>query len=221
MSNYEIFGNVRGTSRPNYPEGVYNKVQENSGGDLLVAQALPPKTELTRMGNTWCAHIAAASAFTLVAALPTTRAELMLYNGEPAGGKSYVIDSVWLTTIVTTTALTPVTLLVQLVPAATMTAPTNDLTGILFSSRSGKAAYGGYAKRALATATCVANMWQSVGSGTGAATASIATGCFADVFGGFVVPPGAGFGINAICGTTVGASGIMGLTWSEVQLQLG
>src|SRR4051812_35298353 len=68
----------------------------NGRGDQRVSQALPPKSELARLGLTYTCAIATASAFTYVNAWPTTRAELVLYNGEAGNGKSYVIDSVWM-----------------------------------------------------------------------------------------------------------------------------
>src|SRR5258708_4563727 len=67
----------------------------NERGDLLTAWSLPPKTELAKLGQTWDVRIASGSAFTFVAAYPTTRAELVLFNGEAAGGKCYVLDSAW------------------------------------------------------------------------------------------------------------------------------
>jgi hypothetical protein len=86
-----------------------------------------------------------------VNAWPTTRAELVLYNGEPSGGKSYVIDSAFMADISSAAAAQSKSLLAQLVAAAT--APTDD-TAQLITSRSGRAlfgaAYSGKAKRALA-----------------------------------------------------------------------
>jgi hypothetical protein len=71
-----------------------------------------------------------------VNAWPTTRAELVLYNGEPAGGKSYVIDSAFMADISSAAAAQSKALLAQLVAAAT--APTDD-TAQLITSRSGRA----------------------------------------------------------------------------------
>ena len=109
-------GNVVKTQPPNMPEGVYNSVTFNNRLDTRVAQALPPLTELVRLGNVWTMRTANASAFDFVAAMPTTLATAILYNGEPAGGKSYVILSMFLTTIVSTAAAGQLGLLAQLLP---------------------------------------------------------------------------------------------------------
>ena len=219
---FNVIGDIRGTTRAAFPEGEYEKLQLNAAGDVLLAQALPNRAELVRLGNTWSMRTAAASAYNYVATLPvTTLAVAMLYNGEPAGGKCYVIDNMWVTTIVSTTALTSISLLAQLVPAATMVAPTHSLTTTIITSCSGKANYGGYAKRAVNVATAFADLWEVVGVGTGAATANIGAGYYADLYGGWIVPPGAGFGMNVMTGTVQNAAGIIGCTWHEVQLALG
>ena len=216
-------GNVRKLTRPNLPEGAYYSPNITNGAEFITTQGLPLKTELARLGNTWTMRTATASAFNLVAALPTTLAAAILYNGEPSGGKSYVIDSVFVTSIVTTAALTPMSLLVQLLPNSgnAATAPTHSATTTLITSNSGKQGYGGNAKRAINVTTFFTDLWQVVGAGTGAATASIATGVYAEVAGGLIVPPAGAIGLNVIAGTVATASGIIGCTWHEVQLDLG
>ena len=216
-------GNVRQTFPPNLGAGQLLTPNINNRGDLLMAQSLPPYTELVRLGNTWTMRTATASAFNLVAALPTTLAAAILYNGEAAGGKSYVVHSIFVTSIVTTTALTPMSLLAQVLPNAgnSATAPTHSATTTLITSNSGKSGYGGNARRAINVTTFFTDLWQVVGAGTGAATASIATGVYADVGGGLIIPPAGALGLNVIAGTVATASGIIGCTWSECQLDLG
>jgi len=216
-------GNVRQTFAPNLPAGQLLSPNINNRADLLMAQSLPPYAELVRLGNTWTMRTATASAFNLVAALPTTLAAAILYNGEAAGGKSYVVHSIFVTSIVTTTALTPMSLLAQVLPNAgnSATAPTHSATTTLLTSNSGKSGYGGNARRAVNVTTFFTDLWQVVGAGTGAATASIATGVYADVGGGLIIPPAGALGLNVIAGTVATASGIIGCTWSECQLDLG
>ncbi len=200
--------------------GTDTPVSSNSRGDLAVAQSLPPMAELVRLGNTWSCAIPLANHFTTVAALPTTLAQLVLANGEAAGGKSYIIHQVWFVADTTQAAATQVTLLGQLVPnrPVPIALPTNN-TAVLINSRNGSASYGGLCSRAIAnTAFMVADKWEVLNSLGGFASASIGAGCYADVQGGFIVPPGAIFGINAIVGTAAATSATMGLSWSEVQL---
>lgn len=212
-------GRTRRTTVPDYGDGHEDAPQMNPRGELLLAQALPPKTELARLGQTWTARIASGSAFTHVAALPTTRAELALYNGEPSGGKCYVIDSVWHLAISSMAAAGSVALIAQIAPGV---AALTDDSAQLITGRNGKVVYGGYAKRAVAVTTMVANRWevlQSSNSG-GGATAQIGLASYADVYGGWILKPGDTFGVNVVAGTAAGTA-IMGVTWHEVQLPIG
>ena len=220
--NLILNGNVRKTATPNLPEGNQFAPALNNRGDFLIAQSLPPYADLVRLGNTWTMRTATASAFNLVAALPTTLATAILYNGEASGGKSYVIHSAFVTTIVTTTALTSVSLLAQILPnnGNSATAPTHSATTTLLTSNSGRQSYGGNARRAINVTTFFTDLWQVIGQGHGAATASIATGAFGEVGGQIIIPPGGALGLNAIAGTVATAAGIIGCTWSEVQLDI-
>ena len=195
-------------------------VRATKDGDLRVVPALPPKAELVRLGCGWEARIATASAFTYVNALPTTRAEIMLYNGEPAGGKSYVVDSAWMFGITSMAAAQPIVLIAQLVPSSTMVAPTHSATTTILNSLSGKANYSGYAKRAVAVTTCFTDLWSVVAQGlVPAPTTNLAASVYGDLFGKYVVPPGAGFGLAGVAGTAAGTA-IIGVAWYEVQLEL-
>ena len=193
----------------------------NGRGDLLVAQSLPPKAELVRLGGSWSARIATGSAFTYVAAWPTTRAELVLYNGEVAGGKSYIIDSAWLYNLTSMAAAQHIVMLAQLVPVVA-TVPTDD-TAQLINSLSGKTAYSGRAKRAVANTAAgqTTNLWDIIStSHPSAMTTNLGAAIYTELFGKYIVPPGGVFALNAVAGTAVGTA-IIGVTWHEVQLTLG
>ena len=186
---------------------------------IIVAQGIPPEADAVRQGGTWHCSIATGSAFTHVAAWPTTRAELVLYNGETAGyGKSYIINSVWAANVATSiAAVSAYTILGQVV--ASGTAPTND-TAQLITSASGRASYTGLAKRAVAnTAFAVASKWQVLGNLTSGA-ASIGHSVIAQVNGALIVPPGGILCLNLVTGTATGTASI-GVTWTEMQLTLG
>lgn len=193
----------------------------NNRGDLLVAQSLPSKAELVRLGKSWSARIAIASAFTYVAAWPTTRAELVLYNGESAGGPSYVIDSAWLYGVTSMAAAQHIVMLAQLVPVVA-TVPTDD-TAQLINSLSGKAAYSGRAKRAVANTAAgqTTNLWDLISpSNPSAMTTNLGAAIYAELFGKYIVPPGGVFALNAVAGTAAGTA-IIGVSWHEAQLTLG
>lgn len=210
----EVFANTAGQEI----EAVFNP-----RGDQLVAQSLPSYAELVRLGRTWTMRTATASAFNAVAALPTTLAAAILYNGEAAGGLSYVIHSIFCTTIVTAAAATQYSLLAQVLPGplGVATAPTHSATTTLLTSRSGKAAYNGLAKRAVNVTTFFTDGWEVVGTQGGLAAANVGGGVFADIGGSIIIPPAGALGINVVAGTVNTAGMIVGCTWSEVQLTLG
>lgn len=207
-----FYGTVRGTSRPNYSEGE-SRFGLVNGGETVVAQGLPRNTEITRLGNSWSCQIATGSAFTHVANMPTTRAELALYNGDAS--KSYVIDSVWYLALTSHTAASGATLIYQVAAAAALT----DDAAQLINSPMGKV-YNGKAKRAVAVTTMTANKWAALASGTTGAAASIGHGIFADVQGRIILTPGMTLGLNVVVGTATG-TGLIGLAWHEVLLNVG
>ena len=95
----KIAGRVRGLFAGNYPE---NREDEqfhlNSRGDQIVAQGLPERTEIVRLGDSW--QVMTSSAQAPLTAVPTTTGALNLWNGEQANGKCYVIDRVQVSEIV-------------------------------------------------------------------------------------------------------------------------
>lgn len=211
MSEYS----TRGLAVQNFSDGDGNDPQINNRGDTLIANSLPGRTELVRLGNSWDMQIPTGSAYTNVADMPTTRAELALYNGEPSTGLSYVIDQVWFISLTSITAAAGITLIAQLQAAV---AALTDNTAVLINSPLGKT-YGGRAKRALAVTTMVANKWRALGAVQAGAAASIGLGLVANVDGGIIVPPGATLGLNAVAGTATGTS-LIGVSWHEVQLKV-
>lgn len=223
-STVNTYGTTKGADEI-YSNNASQEAQTlyNMRGDLLVAQSLPDHAELARLGNVWTMRTATASAFNAVAALPTTLAAAILYNGEPAGGKSYVILSAWCTTIVTAAAATQYSLICQVLPSplGVATAPTHSATTTLVTSRSGKSAYPGLAKRAVNVTTFFTDGWEVIGTQGGGAAANIGLGVFAELKGSIVIPPAGALGLNVLAGTVNTAGMIVGCTWAEVQLALG
>src|SRR5438132_3345792 len=117
---------VRKQLAQDYGEGQ-QPISATTRGGLLIQQDLPERSELVRLGNSYGAQIPTGSAFTFVAAWPTTRAELVLWNGEATGGKSYVIDRCWIANITTMAAAQPIAMLGQLAPnTLSIAAPTDN-----------------------------------------------------------------------------------------------
>jgi hypothetical protein len=193
----------------------------NPRGQQIVAMGLPPKAESVRLGKGYECSIATGSAFTHIAAWPTSRAELVLYNAAADGVTCLVIDSAWAANVATSiAAANTYTLLGQLVSSGT--APTDD-TAQLIQSLSGKAGSNGSGnvKRAVAnTSYGIASKWSVLNSITsGNATATIGEGVVAEIGGKYIVPPGGLFLLNLVVGTATGTSSI-GVTWHEFVLGL-
>lgn len=221
--NYaQDYAQVKATTEAfNNQQGQDIRLLANNRGDALMAQSLPPKAELVRMGNTWECRIATGSAFTYVNAWPTTRGELVLYNGEATGGKSYVIDSAWLYNISSMAAAQHQTLIAQVVPTAT--APTNDTAQLISSMSSKTATYSGNALRAVANTAMgqTTNLWSVIATSQASAmTTNLGAALYAELYGKFIIKPGAGFALAGIAGTAAGTA-IIGVCWHEVQLALG
>lgn len=204
--------------------GQQNSLLSNPRGDLLTAAALPPLTQLVAQGNSYQAAIATANAFTYVAGLPTTRAELVLYNNAPAGGVSVVIDSVWMYNVSSQAAANPITLVVQNCAPGLVAAPTDGTTTIVqtsLSRRNAALTRMGVCLFALAnTAFALANHWDVVASTANAATATLGLSVTADLRGQYIVAPTGAFCLAGVAGTAAGTA-VIGVKYHEVQLQLG
>lgn len=224
----QLLTRVRGGASPTatFTDSTDNAMRCNGRGEGLFAQALPPKAELARLGTSWQASIPTGSAFTSVAAWPTTRAELVISNTAPAAklaATCMIIDQVWVAEIVTETAASHLTLIAQISTAGRVALATNN-AAVLVTSQSGKAAaYNGVGSFALAnTAFAIASQWQVIGQSqmAGAAAVSVGQSTLAELGGLFIVPPQATLCLNAVVGTVVASSSILGLVWHEQVLDL-
>lgn len=216
--------NVRFLTDYSYPSAIPGTpvpLVGNPKGDLSVAQGLPERSELVRLGNSWGAQIVTGSAFTYVAAWPTTRAELVLSNGEQANGKIYLIDRVWMSNITSMAAAQPMTILAQVSPtSAAIAAAANDTTHVFMQQLSGnKSSYGGKGTLAIAnTGFAVANHWFPLGSSDlPSMTTNLGASIEAFVYGRLILQPGSTLCLAGLAGTAAGTA-ILGVEWHEVQL---
>lgn len=212
----KIAGRVRGLFSGNYPE---NREEEqfhlNSRGDQIVAQGLPERTEIVRLGDSWQTLL--ASGVAPLTALPTTTAGLTLWNGEPSNGKSYVIEAVTGYEAVVDATQSNMTTLFVMNNKTPVTAPTDAGLGI--RSLSGRT-YGGRA-RTVAGGTVVNDGWFPCGNSAPAAAAAAGSAwkC-ADIplNGLYIVPPGGAFNVHAAKVAATAAQMFLGIRWHEVQL---
>lgn len=222
-STVDIYGFTKATTEViNASSLQETPVLFNSRGDLLATQSLPERTEIVRLGRSYSAQIAAANAFTYVAALPTTRAELVLFNAAAVGGVSIVIDRVWLYGVTSMGAAQPIVILGQVAATGLVAAPVDGTTTIVQTGLNGhNAALArlGVALFALAnTAFALANHWQVIGNGlVSAPTTNLGAAIEGLCYGRYIIPPTAAFCVNAVAGTAAGTA-VMGIDYHEVQI---
>lgn len=213
----KIAGRVRGLFAGNYPE---NREDEqfhlNSRGDMLVAQALPERTEIVRLGESW--QVSNAAAVAAGTAFPTTTAGLQLWNGEPSGGKCYVIDSVAATEIVVDATQSDCTALFVCNNKTPVAAPTD--AGLVIRSMSGRT-YGGKARTILTATTMTNDGWFPAGNSVAPAPAVAGSGwkqTDVPLNGLYIVPPGGQFNVQAVKVAAAASQMVYTIRWHEVQL---
>lgn len=198
----KITGRVRGTTAGKYPE---NREEEqfhiNSRGDQLVAQGLPERSELVRMGGSYM--VKQGTAVAPVTAEPTTAAHYSLWNGESAGGRCYLIDSIECLIVTSTAVATPLYTVAQLNLTNPITAPA---AGDTPKSLSGRKNYGGKGIAKQAVTITDDGAWHNVGPYlmpfTGTATAGLVYEL--NVYGRYIVPPQGLFSLASVATTTTG-----------------
>lgn len=204
--------------------GVQRPPEVNTNGDLIVSQFLPERAQLSAAGRGYCSQIAAASAFTLLITIPTTRAELALQNSAAPGGKSIIIDRVWIKTVTSIASAAALTILANIAPPGT--AIVAQAAGAINGNLSGRGnitpTYDGVGVTAIASTItgALTDRWQPIGLG-GATSATTNIGLFAEAFcyGRYIIPPGAVFNMNAQESVS-GGTAILGVDWYEVVLPI-
>ncbi len=184
----------------------------------FVVQAGTPYAELTRLGGGYSAIATAAVAALVVR--PSTVAMFTLWNGETAGGKSYVIDRLFTHNLVSTNALSFFGIWACVHPAG-MTNPGEDIAASAsnVTGNSGKG-YNGQAVVGVEE-TVVNNGWYPWTNSVEVTTATILPGAHlvAEVAGRLIVPPQGGISLQIVCSLAT-QTFTTGLSWYEVQLKL-
>src|SRR5216684_3804165 len=190
-------------------------IQLNALGHQLIAQGLPLNAERVRRGNSWWVLGAAAAPVT---ALPTTTAQNSLWNGEAAGGKILVIDSLILLIATSQTVAGGFGAVLMLNPP-TVTAPTS--AAITFRSLSGKTNYGGKAILAAGLTGLTNSGWMPWGSSYNEVGATnLMTAIDVPVDGKIQVPPGGMLNGSVIANAATGTIQL-GFRWHEIQMPQG
>jgi hypothetical protein len=150
-----------------------------------MTQDAPERAEVTRLGY---AVTQRSGAVACVTAIPTTTAAFTLWNGEAAGGKLYIIDSInW--TCTTSAAAASMFSLVVMIPVATFTAAPTTADTVVADSLSGRT----YAGKGVMShsVTVTDNGWWSIGNTFNSTlTATVGAQIEAPVNGAIVLAPG-------------------------------
>lgn len=190
--------------------------------ELLTAQGAAPYREIVRLGRAFYVNTTAAVA--AVVALPTTGHLLAIYNNEPDGARSLVIDWIAASGVVKTAAAGQNQLLCNIgqVREAAPTAATltiKRLNGVGGGSNDTRV---NPVTAALPATTGVAANWfpwgPSVGNPGAAATPGM--GLWAPVDGRIIVPPGRYFAIHVLA-DVIGSTFQGYIGWHEAQIELG
>lgn len=183
-------------------------------GALLVSQAGPKYSALSRNGRVFGATFGTGTAIAPVQAVPTTAAAWDLYNGEADGGRDYYILQVAAHSVSGTLGLGMG--LLGCVSLARQTTVPTDYASSIKSSLSG----GPFDSRAIfdqdQTITGGTPAWQLLASRDQVSAVSVGSGLVAVVDGMMRVQPGhiAGFSVIA----PVGTSALFGVSviWAEL-----
>ena len=195
-----LFGRLRNGGAT---DGTETALRTNERADLLTAQGMLPKAELTRGGNGW--NVMTSTAAAPIAAVPTTTALLELFN-PVTSSVDLVIDDLYAFQLLSTAATQ--TYAVWAMVTTTKAAPT--AAALVIASRSGKdpvtGATGSFVVPAVDT-TVVANGWRPYGpvQAWGTAAATPGNSLVAPVNGALIVPPGSSLCV-AVAGSIATAS---------------
>lgn len=190
--------------------------------ELMVAPGASPYGEIVRIGRAFVINDTVAVA--AVVAIPTTAIGFCIYNGEPDGGRSYVIDWVAAQNVVSTAVVAQAQIIACL-GQVREAIPTNSamvvkkLNGVGPGSDSKVLSV---LTTALPGTTGIAANWfplgmsaQKPGSGT-----TPGYGCYAPVDGRIIVAPGRYFAVHVLA-NVVGETFVHWIAWHERQLVLG
>jgi len=218
-----ILGKVRGLNPDEILASNNNEEQiKLSGqGDQLFAMGASVYQENVRLGRTyWTNNTTPVAA---VIAMPTTAINLAIYNNEPDGGRSYIIQRVAAVAGAAGAVLYQACIIACLgqvreaIPAMAAMTLKQANGGGKNDSRA-RVTIGG---TALPAGTGVATNWFCLGSSQVTSTVSVPGWQIdAPVNGRFIVSPGRYFAVHVL-GSAVGLTATMNIYWTEKQLLLG
>jgi hypothetical protein len=170
------------------------------------------------MGDSW--QVSNATGAAAGTAFPTTTAGLQLWNGEPAGGKSYVIDSVGAAEIVVDATQSDQTGLFVCNNKPPVATPTD--AALVIRSLSGRTSYGGRARTMLVATAMTNDGWFLCGTSAPSMVTAVAGAIWKQVDvrldGLYIVPPGGQFNVQAVKVAGAAAQMVYTIRWHEMLL---
>lgn len=192
-------------------DGSENFAAFNEKNELLVAYGLPPYTEMARKGQGW--SVMTTSAVAALVVRPSTVANVELWNGEAAGGLSYIIDRSFFHNLVSTAVNSNAIPYYQV--TASKAAPST--ASLAVAGNTGKQTYGGKAIVAIGT-TVIASGWfpfplspNYIGPNAAAPGGGDGSG---RTEGRIIVPPGSSLCLHMVA-SIVGDTFNQGVSWFE------
>ncbi len=232
MSEIKIFGRVRKLLEGLDAVSVGKEDEQitlTQQSEQLMAMGAAPYQEITRVGRGF--YLTTTTAVAAVVAVPSTAVLLALYNNEPDGGRSYIVDWVAALNAASTAVASQATILI--LPGQVRETPPTD-SGLIPKKTNGNGnVTNAVVQRGDTRALSVVNT--TVAANTGIAANWIPAGpsavkpgaattpgyaCYAPVDGRFIVPPGRFFGITVLA-NVVGETFTTAIGWHEKQLTLG
>jgi len=206
----QVVGSVR------KPSGQYAQAQfqENELNEQIIAQGLPIGTEMVRKGRAWGTMTVTAAAGLVVR--PSTLAAFELWNGQPSGGSSLIIDRLFFFNLVSTAVVEGFSGWAQV--ATVKAAPSS--ASLAVRGNSGKQGYTGLAVNAIGT-TVLDNGWFPWGNAYNKAAGGVVPfgAITAEVNGRLIVPPGCSLCLHVVS-SLVGDTFTMGAMWYEELLSI-
>jgi hypothetical protein len=186
----------------------------NEQKDILVAQGLPPYTEVTRLGVGFSVISVLAVAGLVVR--PSTVAAFEIHNGYAAGGKSLIIDRMFWFNLVSTNVIESFSGWACV--TASKASPTAG-ANVTVRGNTG-AAYGGSVVAGLGT-TVVDSGWFPWGNAFNKGAGGVVPhgAISAEVNGRLIVPPGGSLGMHVVS-SLVGQTFTQGASWYEAVLTI-
>ena len=219
----KILGYVRGLLLDNYPAGREDQqVHLDEQGAQLVSQSAAPYSEIVRQGRAF--YVNTTTAVASLTALPTTAVTIALYNNEPDGGRSYIIDQVWALYTVNSATIPHCGIIANLgqtraaLPANSAMIPKKcNGMGPAYDTKA-ITIIGGTALDAI---TGLAINWFPLGQSVNAAVTSLpGFQQLVNVDGRYICPPGRYFAVHTLA-SAVTSSAQIGIVWHEKTITLG